>query len=233
MPKRNWTAKWIWIDGDAQPRNMHVVVRKTFRLADPAVKAELAISADSRYRLMINGQWIGDGPARSFPHRQQFDLYDIAPYLHIGDNTVAISAVHYGEGTFHYILGRAAVLCQIDIENRRGEKLIISSDRTWKILPLSAYSTAVPASAARCRSRNNTTPTLSAGSMAAWIRRQTMAGCRGNRPCRHSTLDRAVSANHSVSEPYPPIPDRRSRHTKGQTRRSGRNGQHQIDAAPG
>jgi len=144
MPKRNWTAKWIWIDGDAQPRNMHVVVRKTFRLADPAVKAELAISADSRYRLMINGQWIGDGPARSFPHRQQFDLYDIAPYLHIGDNTVAISAVHYGEGTFHYILGRAAVLCQIDIENRRGEKLIISSDRTWKILPLSAYSTAVP-----------------------------------------------------------------------------------------
>ena len=56
------TAKWIWLKGaDVHAYNQTVVARKEFHLTQPQ-QAALRITADSFYRLFINGQWVNDGP---------------------------------------------------------------------------------------------------------------------------------------------------------------------------
>jgi len=140
----DWKANWIWNAGDPQPRNYRLNARKTIHCKPGLQNAFLHISADSRYRLYVNGEWLGDGPARSFPHLQQFDSYDIAPYLTKGDNVVAVTVNHYGESTFHYNLGRAGLLCQIELDYQNGAQDTIVSDAGWKVTHNLAYETRSP-----------------------------------------------------------------------------------------
>ena len=66
----NITASWIWpADSDGRGFNLCSVFRRDFRLESVPASARILITADSYYRLKINGQWIGDGPARAYPER--------------------------------------------------------------------------------------------------------------------------------------------------------------------
>jgi alpha-L-rhamnosidase len=64
---RKWQAKWIWLDKDAASgtKQERAYLRRTFRIADPG-KARLTIdlTADSRYRLYMNGVWVSGGPPK-------------------------------------------------------------------------------------------------------------------------------------------------------------------------
>jgi len=67
------TAKWIWLKGaDVHAYNQTIVAQQTFSLAKPQ-HATLRITADSFYRLTLNGRWINDGPARCWPEHFQYD----------------------------------------------------------------------------------------------------------------------------------------------------------------
>ncbi len=138
-----WQAKWIWCNGPAQPRNFRLNFRKCFPIQKNIKSALLHIAADSRYRLYLNNEWIGDGPARSFPHLQQFDTYDVTSNL-VNENILAASVNHYGEGTFQYNLGRAGFLCQIELLYADDSIEIIASDSSWNVCPFIAYQRRVP-----------------------------------------------------------------------------------------
>jgi len=139
----NWKARWIWMEGEEKPRNFFLMCRKSFKLDGEIVSASLAITADSRYVLYVNGERIGQGPPRSFPWRQNYDLYDITPYLRNGENLIAVLVNHYGHSTFQYIQGRGGLLCQIEIETSAA-KTVIGTDRTWKVKPSEAFARFVP-----------------------------------------------------------------------------------------
>ncbi len=128
-----WLAKWIWARNVAKARNITCNVCRRFYVQKSIKKAVLRISADSRYRLYLNAEWLGDGPARSFPHLQQYDIYDVTHVLNEERNCLAVSVVHYGESTFQYVLGRGGVLCQLEIEYDDGSVQTLCSDSTWKI----------------------------------------------------------------------------------------------------
>ena len=60
-------ANWIWSDdSDGRGYNLCSIFRRDFRLAALPVTARLAVTADSFYRLKVNGQWLNDGPCRSW-----------------------------------------------------------------------------------------------------------------------------------------------------------------------
>lgn len=74
----------------------------------------IRITADSRYRLFVNGQPVLDGPCRPSPGIRYIDEVDIRPFLHKGQNTVLVWAAHYStdeEVNARFAGGPVSLLC--------------------------------------------------------------------------------------------------------------------------
>ncbi|MDC3178960.1 alpha-L-rhamnosidase N-terminal domain-containing protein [Flavobacteriales bacterium] len=122
----NWKAKWIWLPEKMESDVM--LARNSFNLKEKPAISKLRISASSKYELYINGKYVCQGPARSAPHHQSFDILDISSILQKGKNTIA-ARVHFQRGTKSYHLnGRAGLLVQLDTD----EKIIITNEN-WKV----------------------------------------------------------------------------------------------------
>ena len=70
------SCKWIWSNNDrVKAYNQAAVFVREFELKR-CKNAKIAITADSWYRLKINGEWINDGPCRNYPNHYQYDEID-------------------------------------------------------------------------------------------------------------------------------------------------------------
>jgi hypothetical protein len=137
----DWSASWIWCEGEPHPRNFHVYARKAFKLASKPTAARIRITADSRYRLYVNGEYVGWGAANSITRRLTYDTYDITPFLNRGNNAIAVIAYHLGHPATNYVPRRAALICEADIELKSGTEKIVTDD-SWKVLPAAAWTDA-------------------------------------------------------------------------------------------
>jgi len=146
-------ADWIWRARrlaqagfrDANPpyaaeRNRHVYFRKTFELPGEALSAGVHASADGRYRLFVNGEPVGFGPARFSADWPCADPYDLAPRLRPGRNVVAALVHSYGRDTSWYerpcgpasrIFGCGGFFLQGDVILRSGESARLDTDSSW------------------------------------------------------------------------------------------------------
>lgn len=124
-------AKWIWAaDVDPNGYNQTILVRKAF-MAEAVLSAQLAITADSRYRVTVNGTWVNDGPCRSWPFAFQYDVLDITPYLMDGENTVEVIARYFGAGSCHLIPQQGGLLASIKLRHRDGSTEELPTDSSW------------------------------------------------------------------------------------------------------
>lgn len=109
MISEDWTlqAPWIWLPdyndtADQLSPARFVLFRRTFTveksLADAAYS--IHISADSRYRLYINGQSISFGPCKSYPARWYYETVDLAPYLAEGKNVLSARVLRYSPAKY-------------------------------------------------------------------------------------------------------------------------------------
>jgi alpha-L-rhamnosidase len=97
---RYWKGKWIWDvkQPEANENSEHVLVyfRRTFRVPEgvnPNLK--LDITADSRYRLFVNGLSVTVGPCKGDRHVQYYETVDVSKYLVQGENVLAVKVVRY------------------------------------------------------------------------------------------------------------------------------------------
>lgn len=121
-------AYWIWAaDQNPSAYNISAHFRKTFISEGHVSEAVLHITADSRYRVAINQQWINDGPGRAYPEHWTYDSYNIKPFLKSGINIIEVTARYYGVGTFHQLPQQAGLLAEIHLDHH-----IIGSDKTWE-----------------------------------------------------------------------------------------------------
>ncbi len=103
--------------------------------------AELLITADSRYRLWINGRLAARGPARSYPWQQSVDRLDVTPYLQAGANVLAVEVYQPGYSHFAYThRGAAGLLASL----RGGERTLLVTDLTWRVRRNPSFSPLVP-----------------------------------------------------------------------------------------
>jgi len=93
-------ATFIWVDAAGTGRNVFAQFRRTMRLANVPRRAEMKLFVDTRYRLVINGQVAGYGPARFVPRAPEYDAVDIAPYLKTGGNEIVVEVNHFGTASF-------------------------------------------------------------------------------------------------------------------------------------
>ncbi len=140
----DWQARWIWIGGEPSPRNFHLCARRSFHVAPDLAQATLAITADSRYVLYLNGERLGRGPMRSFPSNQRYDVYNVTARLRPGRNVLAVLVRHFGESTFQYILGRGGLLAQLDLKYADGREEAVATDHRWRVCEHRGYAEDAP-----------------------------------------------------------------------------------------
>ena len=137
-------AKWIWYPEKVTFSNSFIQVRKTIKIKKDIKKAICSISADSRYKLFVNGKFISRGPAPYDPRYMYYDELNIEEYLYRGDNTIAILGYYIGFSTRDYVRPQdfsttAGIIFQSDLEYLDGTKEIIVSDRSWKVRKETAW----------------------------------------------------------------------------------------------
>lgn len=137
----NWKAHWIWTDEALETDA--IFARRTVQLSSIPEKAILRITASSKYKLFLNGEYICQGPARSAPHHQSYDILDVSELLKVGENLIAVR-VHHQDGKRSYQYdGRAGLLVQLNLEKGATETNY-SSDSNWKVIADPSWNSNAP-----------------------------------------------------------------------------------------
>lgn len=92
------SSGWMRLPGrhtekDAKPRL--ALFRGRLLLEETPDSAPVQITADSRYKLYVNGTLVEAGPARGNENTWYVDTVDIAPWLRAGDNILAVEVLRY------------------------------------------------------------------------------------------------------------------------------------------
>jgi hypothetical protein len=135
-------AAWIGSDHPFDLHEAYLGFRRAFELADvPAAAAELWVSADSRYRLWVNGAFVARGPARCYPHAQAVDRLDVAGLLRPGRNVIAAQVYSPGYSHFAYVHRAAAGLLAWLVCDGG---LALATDSSWRVRRDRSFAELVP-----------------------------------------------------------------------------------------
>jgi hypothetical protein len=107
-----------------------MLVRKSFRLEEPCSEAYLRITADDYYKLYINGQFVGQGPAQGYAHHFYYNSYDVSGYLQPGENVIAVHVYYHGLICRSYSSGdnRQGLIAELWGDGR----LLAATDESWR-----------------------------------------------------------------------------------------------------
>ena len=127
------TARWIWLEGEGKACNSPVVFQRDFRLDELPEAALIQLSADSVYRLRINGQWCADGPGFSYPEHYSCDALECSHLLRCGLNRVEVEVRYLPGGV------RGGLIACLEMQMPGGEKEYLCSDNSWRAAPVEKH----------------------------------------------------------------------------------------------
>ena len=126
-------AKWIWLPAQRTLPNTFVLFRKEVDLPAAPTRADGWISADSRYRLTVNGERVQWGPAPCDPRNLDADPIDLKPYLKAGRNIIGVEVLFYGHGDGTWPGGKPGLICNLSVVTPSGTTVVVT-DRSWQAL---------------------------------------------------------------------------------------------------
>jgi alpha-L-rhamnosidase len=182
-----WSAHWISVPSES-PYDYGVYhFRRTFDLPAQPSSFLIHVTADNRYKLYVNGEFVSLGPARGDLHNWRYESVDIASHLKTGKNVLSALVWNFGElAPEAQTTNRTGLLIQGDSEAER----IVDTGKQWKGIRDAAYSP-VPRDREMLRFYYVTGPgdqldakSLSMGLGTARLRRFRLAGRRGGQPRR-------------------------------------------------
>ncbi|MFW5820501.1 MAG: alpha-L-rhamnosidase C-terminal domain-containing protein [Bacteroidota bacterium] len=89
-------STWIFA---AKNNNDYSVLyfRKKIEINTVPEAMHINISATQRYKLFVNGHFVGLGPQISDPEHWKYDSYNVSDYLNEGDNIFAVEVINFGD----------------------------------------------------------------------------------------------------------------------------------------
>jgi hypothetical protein len=95
-PHHEWQARWI--THPTAPLRDPIVLHFRHGLTLSAMPSSyvVRVSADNRFILFVNGHRVGDGPARGDLIHWRYERFDLAPFLHSGDNVITATVWNWG-----------------------------------------------------------------------------------------------------------------------------------------
>ncbi len=120
-------AKWIWLPAERCLPNTFILFRRELSLAAAPRSARGWLTADSRYRLTVNGRRIQWGPAPSDPRWQEVDPCDLTSALQGGPNVIGVEVCYFGHGDGTWPMGAPGFIFRLEVDGQ-----LIASDATWQ-----------------------------------------------------------------------------------------------------
>ncbi|UCC87529.1 MAG: alpha-L-rhamnosidase N-terminal domain-containing protein [Anaerolineales bacterium] len=112
-----------------------------WRIEELPRRAELFITADSRYRVWINGGFVARGPSRCYPERQSVDCIDVTAHLVSGANTLAVQVYQPGYSHFAYVhRGVAGLLASLVGDGH----VLLTTGTSWRVRRDPSFAERVP-----------------------------------------------------------------------------------------
>jgi alpha-L-rhamnosidase len=124
-------AQWIWLPAERTLPNTFVLFRKEFELAANPVRAWGWITADSRYKLFVNGKRVQWGPAPCDPRNLDVDPIDLSKLLVKGRNVIAVEVLYYGLGDGTWPGGKPGLIMNLDVQTRDDHVQVVT-DASWQ-----------------------------------------------------------------------------------------------------
>lgn len=135
-------SKWIWsrtwgIEEDQVPTR--VLFRRKLEIKEEVEAADIRVSADSRYKLYVNGIFVEAGPCKGDGQIWFYDQVSLKPYLKKGENVVAVEVLRFPMGPS---LGNQSMVgsfipglfAEGSVLEEGGKALDVSADETWKCM---------------------------------------------------------------------------------------------------
>lgn len=157
-------ARWIWLPASVWPdrqrarpsvfateaSGQEVSVSRfvtTFDVGATPRSADLVITADTRYRVYVNGEFAGDGPARpggDYDNRQAPDWWfsdqvSVLAHLRAGRNVIGVEVVLGPTMQQDYSMGRGGLLADLEIVADGAHRHHVLTDAHWRCAPSAGH----------------------------------------------------------------------------------------------
>ncbi len=116
----DWRAEWIWFPGAWDTPDVTIYARREVELPAKPSEATLWITADNRYRLWVNGVFLGEDD-----DFRRAERYEVARYLKPGRNVIAVQAFNAD--------GPGGLLVEMRLRMPNGTTRWVVSDGEWKV----------------------------------------------------------------------------------------------------
>ncbi|MBI3856472.1 MAG: alpha-L-rhamnosidase [Planctomycetes bacterium] len=124
-------ARWIWFPSARTLPNTFVLFRREISIDEAPVRALGWLTADSRYRLSVDGEVIQWGPAPCDPRSLDVDPVDLTRLLKPGRHVLGVEVLYYGRGDGTWVAGKPGFLFHLRMESAGGKTTTLLSDDTW------------------------------------------------------------------------------------------------------
>ncbi len=129
-----WSKKWRAEDNDSP---LLMLFRKALEVEGNVSTAKIKISADTKYKLYVNGEFVEFGPSRGDKQIWFYDEVELAPFLKRGSNCIAVIVLRYPEDPLkgnHGMFRTSVPGLYVDgiIHMEDGSELRLVTDESWK-----------------------------------------------------------------------------------------------------
>jgi hypothetical protein len=133
---QQWPAKWITCPGISGTEFGVYLFRKDFTLDTEAGSFIIHVSADNRYKLYVNEQYIANGPARGDEMNWRFESLDIAPWLKKGKNVITAVVWNFAG---HRPEAQHSVNTGFILQANGNTEAMVNTDKSWIVMNDAAY----------------------------------------------------------------------------------------------
>ena len=127
-----WAAQWITAPGAPQRDEAVLHFRKVIQLTEKPLHFLVDVSADNQFIFYVNQQRVGSGPSRSDLHHWRYEMYDLAPMLHAGDNILAATVWNFGT---HAAIAQFSDRIGFLVHGHGDAERIADTNPTWEVEP--------------------------------------------------------------------------------------------------